>query len=173
MQGNFSQALPQKVINLGTNSRNKHGGVYVSQSLTKALETTHSLMTAPDNISQADIMSTKSPSHYSGKQSMIPLTSGRKQMIMNQESSKKQAQFHQNLSEYISKEQQMKKQASKQVPKEVRVQMTPKNKTSFLKPKEAVNVTPVLSSMQSNTAQKTFLRQVPAPQITQFNSPSL
>jgi hypothetical protein len=93
-------------------------------------------------------------------------------MIMNQESSKKQAQFHQNLSEYISKEQQMKKQASKQVPKEVRVQMTPKNKTSFLKPKEAVNVTPVLSSMQSNTAQKTFLRQVPAPQITQFNSPS-
>lgn len=83
MHGNFSQALPQKVMNLATNSRNKHGGVYVSQSLSKALETTHSLMTGPDNTSQADLISTKSPSHYSGKQSMIPLTSGRKQMIMN------------------------------------------------------------------------------------------
>ena len=67
----------------------------------------------------------------------------------------------------------MKKQVGKQASKEVRLHMTPKNTTSFLKPKEAVNVTPVLSSTQNNSTQKTFLRQVAAPQVTQFHSPSL
>lgn len=66
----------------------------------------------------------------------------------------------------------MKKQVGKQVSKEVRLNMTPKNTTSFLKSKEAVNVTPVLGSMHNSSTQKTFLRQVPAPQVTQFNSPS-
>ena len=66
----------------------------------------------------------------------------------------------------------MKKQVVKQASKEVRIQMTPKNTNSFLRPKEGVNVTPILSSMLNNSTQKTFLRQVPAPQVAQFNSPS-
>ena len=82
---------------------------------------------------------------------------------MNQESQKKQAHFQHNLTEYISKEQQMKKQIGKQ--KETRVQQTPKGPNSFLRPKETMNVTPVLSSLNNPSIQKTFLRQVVPPQV--------
>ncbi len=53
MHGNFSQAISQKVNQMASaaNSRNKNGSVFVSQSLNKALETTQSMLTVPDNLS--------------------------------------------------------------------------------------------------------------------------